>query len=288
MSLRHVGLIVHPRRDARQVLLRVAEWARGHGVTVAGLAHEDTVLPPGFERRPESELAGDADLVVGLGGDGTILRALRLAAPFRVPVLGAQLGRVGFLAEVQCSELPEALERVASGDFRVERRCALDLRRPGRERQTAYNDVALARVPGHGAAAFEVIVDGEVFARYAADALVVSTPTGSTAYSFAAGGPIMSPRFEAVLVTPVAPHGPFDRTVVLHPDEDLLIRMLPRSAGLLIEIDGVGAGEAAVGDELAIGTRAGAALVVRLNGTSFFAKARAKLRLVDAAEIEGG
>ena len=115
-------------------------------------------------------------------------------------------------------------------------------------RFSAFNDSALSRVPGNGPAALAVEVEGEIFARYTADALVIATPTGSTAYSFAAGGPIVSPRHRGLLVTPVAPHAAFDRACFLHPDEDLRVYVLDRSAPLLLEADGQRVTELNAGD----------------------------------------
>ena len=113
---------------------------------------------------------------------------------------------------------------------------------------TAFNDSALSRIPGNGPAALAVEVEDEVFARYTADALVIATPTGSTAYSFAAGGPIVSPLHRGLLVTPVAPHAAFDRACFLHPEERLRVHVLERSAPVLLEADGQRVGELRQGD----------------------------------------
>ena len=177
--------------------------------------------------------------MIGLGGDGTILRALKLATEHEVPVLGVNLGRLAFLAEVNLDELPDALDRIDRDEHWMEERAVMTVTGtcfPARSR--AFNDSALSRVPGNGPAALAVEVEDEVFARYTADALVIATPTGSTAYSFAAGGPIVSPRHRGLLVTPVAPHAAFDRAVFLHPDERLRVHVLDRSAPLLLEADG--------------------------------------------------
>ena len=192
--------------------------------------------------------------MIGLGGDGTILRALKLATEQRIPVLGVNLGRLAFLAEVNLDELPDALDRIDRGEHWIEERAVMTVQGtcfPMRLR--SFNDSALSRVPGNGPAALAVEVEGEIFARYTADALVIATPTGSTAYSFAAGGPIVSPRHRGLLVTPVAPHAAFDRAVFLHPDEGLRVHVLDRCAPLLLEADGQRVAELHAGDCIEFG-----------------------------------
>ena len=271
-----LGLVVHPERDSRDPVELLTRWAGERGIALAGLETEDALLPPAFERVSEEALCSCCDFVIGLGGDGTILRAVRLAAPGDVPVLPVNLGRLGFLAEVELDELPAALAALGEGRYTTEPRTAVALR----ERPVlAYNDIGLIRSPGRGPAALSVEVDGDILAEYRADALVVSTPTGSTAHSFSAGGPIVSPRLHGLIVTPVAPHSAFDRSVFLHPDESLRIRVLARSAPLLIEADGVPAGELRAGDAVEAHVAPRPARLVRLDGTAFYARARRKLQL---------
>ena len=151
---------------------------------------------------------------------------------------------------------------------------------------SAFNDSALSRVPGHGPAALAVEVEDEVFARYTADALVIATPTGSTAYSFAAGGPIVSPRHRGLLVTPVAPHAAFDRAVFLHPDESLRVHVLDRSAPLLLEADGQRVAELNAGRLHRVRDRATRpAQILRLQPQGFYERARRKLQLTDSSEL---
>ena len=151
--------------------------------------------------------------------------------------------------------------------------------------QTAFNDAALTRVAGHGPAALAVEVEGEIFARYTADALVIATPTGSTGYSFSAGGPIVSPRHAGLLVTPVAPHAAFDRAVFLHPSEKLRVHVLDRSAPLLLEADGQSVAELRQGDCIQFGLDPRSAKVLRLHTDGFYERARRKLQLTDSSEL---
>jgi NAD+ kinase len=281
-----IGVVVHPRRDSHELIACIIRWAERHSCEVRGLDEARDLLPGNVRTVPEDDLARDGSLVIGLGGDGTILRALKLATPHEVPVLGVNLGRLAFLAEVNLDELPGALDQIDRGDYRLEARATMRVDAPidGLPRD-AFNDSAISRVPGHGPAALAVEVEGEVFARYTADALVIATPTGSTAYSFAAGGPIVSARHRGLLVTPVAPHAAFDRAVFLHPDESLRVHVLDRSAPLLLECDGQRGPALSQGDCVEFRVADRPAHVVRLHDHGFYERARVKLQLTDSSEL---
>ncbi len=284
-----VGLVLHPRRDSREALDALSAWAGAVGTRLAAVPEElPRVGCPADLMRPE-EMASTADLIVALGGDGTVLRALRLAHGHEhqgrgVPVLGVNLGKLGFLAEVDVPELPWALDAVTAGRWSVETRVALQADLPG-SRRIAFNDVALVRHPGRGQAAVGLEVDGELFVRYAADAVVVATPTGSTAYSFSAGGPVVSPRAQGMLVVPVAPHSSFNRTLFLSCSEPLALHVLPSSGPLAVEVDGEVVAEVRPGDVVPVSTDLHAGAVVRLGHRSFYQRARRKLRVTDSAEL---
>src|SRR3954449_5918682 len=279
-----IGVVLHPRRDSQDMVECIVRWAAGHGMEVCTLHEARELVPPTVRCVAEEELAVGAGLLIGLGGDGTILRALKLATPENVPVLGVNLGRLAFLAEVNLDELPAALDQIDQGDYRVEQRATMDAHWPGGS-LTAFNDTALSRHPGHGPAALAVEVEEEVFARYTADALVIATPTGSTAYSFAAGGPIVSPRHTGLLVTPVAPHAAFDRAVFLHPSESLRVHVLDRSAPLLLEADGQRVAELNAGDCIQFSMSDTPARILRLQPQGFYERARRKLQLTDSSEL---
>jgi NAD+ kinase len=281
-----IGVVVHPRRDSHQLIACIIRWAARHSCEVRGLEEARDLLPDSVRTVPEDELAENGSLVIGLGGDGTILRALKLATPHEVPVLGVNLGRLAFLAEVNLDELPAALDQIDRGEYRLEARATMRVQGAidGLPRE-AFNDSAISRVPGHGPAALAVEVEGEVFARYTADALVIATPTGSTAYSFAAGGPIVSARHRGLLVTPVAPHAAFDRAVFLHPDESLCVHVLDRSAPLLLECDGQRGPALEQGDCVEFCVAEQPAHIVRLHDHGFYERARVKLQLTDSSEL---
>jgi len=279
-----VGLVLHPERDCGGAVGSVLDWADRRGIRVLGIDTEIGRLGCTADPVTADELRALADLLVSLGGDGTMLRAMRLADRQRFPVLGVNLGKLGFLAEVDVPELPTALSAIDGHNFAVEPRLAVDAV-IGDRVLTAFNDFAFVRFPGQKTAAIAVRAAGHPFVSYAADALVVATPTGSTAYSFSAGGPIVSPAVEALLVTPVAPHSAYNRGLVVSVGDQLALDILPGSGRLAVEADGNLVANVEPGDTIDLMPRPGAARVVRLGRTTFYERARRKLRLTDSAEI---
>jgi NAD+ kinase len=278
------GLVLHPQRDSADAVAAVLGWAAKRDIEILGIEGEIVRLNCAAIPVTPEELGRRADLVVSLGGDGTMLRAMRIADGQRAPVLGVNLGKLGFLAEVDVPDLSDALTAIDDHEFSIEPRLAVDAVLGGRT-VTAFNDVAVVRVPGDGSAVVAVRVGGQPFVSYAADAVVVATPTGSTAYSFSAGGPITSPSVEALLVTPAAPHSAWSRGVVLSVHDTVELDILPTSGRLAVEVDGGVAGYVGPGDRIELRARPGAARVVRLGHTTFYQRARRKLRLTDSAEI---
>ena len=288
--LASVGVVLHPERMDLDAVATLLAWADRRSLPVYGLPDEVGRLDCAAQPVAPEQLAERSSLLVSLGGDGTMLRTLRLGHRGAVPVLGVNFGRLGFLAEVDLPDLPAALESIDAHEFTVEPRTAVtyscgpepDVDEHGE--MLAYNDVALVREPGHGSAVVEVVVEGNPFVRYAADAVIVATPTGSTAYSFSAGGPVVSPRVEGLLVVPAAAHSSFNRALMLSTAEDLLLRVLPTSGRLAVEVDGNVRRTVGPGDELTFRVHPGAGRVVRLGRTTFYDRARRKLQVTGSAE----
>jgi NAD+ kinase len=282
--LHAVGLVLHPQRDSAEAVDAILGWAQRRDVQVLGVGAEIQRLNCAALAVAPDELAQRSDLLVSLGGDGTMLRAMRLADQQRALVLGVNLGKLGFLAEVDVPDLPEALSIIDAHQYTVEPRLALDAV-IGEQVVTAFNDIAVVRFPGEPSAGVAVWAAGHPFVSYAADAVVVATPTGSTAYSFSAGGPIVSPEVEALLVTPAAPHGAYNRGLVLSVRDSLALEILPPSGRLAIEVDGQVMAHVCAGDRIELRPRPGASHVVRVGRTTFYERARRKLRLTDSAEL---
>ena len=279
-----IGLVLHPQRDSAEAVKAVLDWATRNGTEILGIGDEIKRLNCAATAVPAGELGQRSDLLVSLGGDGTMLRAMRLADGSKTPVLGVNLGKLGFLAEVDVPDLPWALSVIDSNDYTIEPRLAIDAA-VGSIAVTAFNDVAVVRIPGDGSAVVAVRVGGQPFVSYAADAVIVATPTGSTAYSFSAGGPIMSPSVEALLVTPAAPHSAYNRGVVLSVADTVTLELLASSGRLAFEVDGRVSCYVDPGQSVELQSRPGGAQVVRLGQTSFYQRARRKLRITDSAEI---
>jgi|SRR3954464_7000182 NAD+ kinase len=281
-----VGLVLHPRRDSKVAIEAILKWAANRDGKVLGLPEEIgridcSAVPVGPE-----EMIERADLLVSLGGDGTMLRTMRLATGPSTPVLGVNLGRLGFLAEIDIDDLPRALTAIDEHRYEIEPRMAVCAELPDGRVVTAFNDIALVRIPGDGMAALAVSVEGHPFVRYSADAVIVATSTGSTAYSFSAGGPIVSPTVEGFLVIPAAAHSAFNRAIMLSANEGVTLDLLPVSGELAVEVDGGVAAHLSSGDRLAVTALPAAAQVVRLGGTTFYERARRKLRVSGSAEVD--
>ena len=279
-----VGLMLHPERDCGGAVASVLDWADQRGIEVLGIDSELSRLACTANPVSEEELRQRADLLVSMGGDGTMLRAMRLADRQRFPVLGVNLGKLGFLAEVDVPDLPAALSAIDDRSYTTEPRLALDAV-IGDRTITAFNDVVCVRFPGHKSAEISVRAAGHPFVSYAADAIVVATPTGSTAYSFSAGGPIVSPALECLVVTPVAPHSAYNRGLVISVGDQLALEILRGSGRLAVEADGIASADIGPGDRIELTPRPGAARVVRFGRTTFYQRAQRKLRLTDSAEI---
>jgi NAD+ kinase len=280
-----VGLVLHPRRDCGAAIDAIVAWAQRHDVTVLGLHDEVTRIDCQAEAVTSEEMVERAGLLVSLGGDGTMLRTMRLVEGRKTVVLGVNVGRLGFLAEVDLPDLPDALSAIDEHRFTVEPRTAVRTVLPDGKEVSAFNDIALVRVPGDGLAAVGITVEDKNFVNYAADAVIVSTPTGSTAYSFSAGGPIVSPNVEGLIVTASAAHSSFNRPLMTALPERLQLDVLPGSGRLAIEVDGIIEGYADAGDCLKIEPIPAAAQVIRLGGTSFYERARRKLRVEGSAQV---
>lgn len=230
--LQRLGLVIHPRRDVAGAFDALAAWSEAEGVDVV------QVSAPGQDRHlaPPGDPA-TCDLLVSLGGDGTTLAALRTAAAVGKPVLGVACGSLGALTAVGAADVAAALDRVVAGDWHARRLSALLVESDGAEPQVAVNDLVIVR-QGAGQIAAEVRVDGELFIRFAGDGLVVGTQVGSSAYTLAAGGPVLAPGGDGMVFTPLAPHGGCCPPLVTGPGSRLELHVEPGHGGARIELDG--------------------------------------------------
>lgn len=245
-----VGIVVHGGRD--ESVAAATEAVRGFhdlgvDVTVAAAdpseAHPVQLDGAAPTVAPDDGFLDGLDLAISFGGDGTFLRAAHLCRDPGIPVLGVNLGRLGFLAEVELDDLGPALRAVAAGEFSVEERPTLEVvihDADGAElsRAWALNEVAVEKTVRQRLLLVDVHIDNTLFAQVPADALIIATATGSTAYALSAGGPIVSPRVDATLVVPVAPHSLFDRTVLAGPGEWVRVDLASGQPPALVSCDG--------------------------------------------------
>jgi NAD+ kinase len=282
-----VAMIVHRERAQAADLAREAiEWLteRGHEVRVSA----EDAGPAGLDEWscPDDKLADDLDVAISLGGDGTMLRAVDLVSPAGVPVIGVNVGHLGYLTECEPNGLRNALERYFSGEHGIEERMTLEVTAESPAAGgavatvSALNEALLEKTePGH-TIRLAVTIGERPFITYAADGLILATPTGSTAYNLSVRGPIVSPNLAALVMTPVSPHQLFDRSLVLDPSEGVRVEVLDGPAATLL-VDGRTIAELAPGD--AVACRAGAhnARLVTFGPRDFHHILKSKFGLAD-------
>jgi NAD+ kinase len=228
-----IALVVHPTREISGALKRLEAWAGGHGLDVIQI---QTLGASAREVAERGELAA-SDLVIALGGDGTVLAALRAAAREDVPVLGVACGSLGALTAVHADALEAALDRVWHGDWTPRPLPAIAIHPAGADHEWALNDFVVVR-RGAGQVVVNVYVDDELYVRLAGDGLIVASALGSSAYSMAAGGPVLASGMPALVCTPVAMHGGNAPPLVVPASTDVRIEVRPSFAGFDVELDG--------------------------------------------------
>ena len=238
-----IGILSRPRREQLSVVVpSLLKWLEARGIKTA--LDEETVaaLPTGSKGQPRSAVADASQLLLVLGGDGTMLAAARLAAPRRIPILPINMGSLGFLTSFTLDELYPALEETLAGNSSISQRVMLqaELVRAGSviESQSALNDVVIHKGALARMIQLELNINSDFVCRYRADGLIVSSPTGSTAYSLSAGGPIVHPAVEAFVITPICPHMLTDRPVVVRDYSQVEIKMNGDAESVYLTLDG--------------------------------------------------
>jgi NAD+ kinase len=239
-----IGIVTKPNEPrAAEVAARIAKWAAEHEINLFvtnRISERD--LPPGTFSASAREIADHCDVLIALGGDGTMIGTARLVSGRGTPVLGVNLGTLGYLTEFTVEDVIPALEDVARGHYEIDRRMMLDWRvmRDGDQvgAGRALNDVvvnksALARIID-----IDLTVGGQYVTTYRADGLILSTPTGSTAYNLSAGGPIIEPSVEAIAIAPICPHTLTNRPLVLPHGSNIRLRICTREQEVMLTSDG--------------------------------------------------
>jgi NAD+ kinase len=287
---RRLGVVGHPRYAVfGAALARLLAFAEERGLE---LFLEDDLL----EAAPGAPLltpdvVPTLDVLLTLGGDGTLLRGARLVAREMVPVLGINLGHLGFLTTAPPAELESALERWLRGDFELDRRMALDIRSVAPDGGTggeylALNDAVLHKGGAARVIRLKVTALREEVGSYSADGIILATPTGSTAYSLSAGGPIVHPDVDCIIATPISPHTLSVRPLVLPAEEMLTVEVLTPSEELILTIDGQESERLTPGARVVVSRAANRVCLVRFPERTFFSTLRRKLRWGDLEERE--
>ena len=238
-----IGIFSRPRPSTiAEIVPELLAWLKQRGVTVVYDAETANALRPGEVGRTRQEVVQQAELLLVLGGDGTILAASREAAPRGIPILPINLGGLGFLTSFTIEELYPALEDVLAGNAAVNERVLLVVQRIHNDEKLAPQRVLNEAVMHKGTVArmidLELHVDGSFVCRYRSDGLIVATPTGSTAYSLSAGGPIVHPAVESILITPICPHTLSDRPVVIPDTSCIELRFSDHADSVFLTLDG--------------------------------------------------
>jgi len=284
-TVRRVGLVPHRERgEAHELAKHTAAWLGEHGVEVRVPADDAEASGLTHVAVAREQFPDGLDVVVSLGGDGTMLRTVDLVYEARVPVLGVNVGQLGYLAEVEPPDLDEALLGLVEGRYRVDERMVLEVdvtsAGPAGGRWFALNETVLEKLHTGRLARLDVEINGTFFTTYAADGVIVATPTGSTAYSFSARGPIVSPRIRCMLLTPVSPHMLFDRSLVLDATETIRF-VVTDARSVTVTADGLELGELAAGDTVECSAGPHPARIVTFGPRDFHQILKAKFGLAD-------
>ena len=284
-NIRAVGLVPHRVRGvAHELAGAAARYFREHGVEVRVPDLEAKASGLGELGVPSEGFVAGLDLVISLGGDGTMLHAVDLVYPAPVPILGVNVGQLGYLTEVEPDELDASLPRLLAGDFAVSERMVLAVHVVSSGAATgtwfALNEAALEKQRNGHLIRLDVSINGSPFTTYAADGVIVATPTGTTAYSFSVRGPIASPALRCLVLTPVSPHMLFDRSLVLADSEELGFVMCD-DQGVVLTLDGRELGKLGAGDQVSCVAAADPLRLASLRARDFHQVLKAKFALPD-------
>jgi NAD+ kinase len=281
-KIKRIGLIGNPDKAAcAQSVIKAAQLIRAAGRTVLS---ETTTAQLGRLREnvhPNvAALARQCDLLLVFGGDGTMLGVARDIAGSQTPMLGINIGGLGFLTAVPSAKLPQALKQIWHGEFKFEARALIEAHGIGNEKpihQTALNDLVISRGISPRLIELHVSVDGEPLTRYRCDGLIISSPTGSTAYSLAAGGAVVFPTADVFELTPICPHTLSNRSLILPLASNISVKVMNPRPATVLSADGHIVSELCAGDEITIQRSRQTVQLMHLKGSSFFETLRVKL-----------
>lgn len=279
----HLGLVLNVNKDKSFPNARkVYDWFQKRGVEV--LIEEEAAGMMDLQETGASfsELREKVDLIILFGGDGTFLYTARNFMGSEVPLLGVNLGRLGFLTEIETEELEETMEKLVNGEYEIEKRLLLRIQIE-REGETivdslALNDGVINRGANARMIGLEININDQFVNSYRADGLIIATPTGSTAYSLSAGGPLVNPCLEAIIVTPICPHTLYVRPLIVSATEKLAVRVSGDSQDMKITIDGNESHTLLAEDRIIIAAAEKTVSLLKLPGKTFYNILQEKMR----------
>lgn len=278
---RFIAYINTRRPEAIEHGKELLKWLEGIGVACYFSPESATAIGRIDLAIEEHQITNDFKLAMALGGDGSVLRTVTAVSDLEIPVLGINFGRIGYLSGVEPNLSYKRINQFLDGDFYLEKRMRLEITSANTSGSLyALNEVVVEKVDAGRTVRLALEINGEFFTSYATDALIVATPTGSTAYSMSARGPIIDPMHQAILLTPVAPHSLFDRALVLSPDDELKISVLP-DCEASFAVDGKVIGNLEINDSITCKTATKPAQLVSFGGSNFHQALKEKFGLSD-------
>lgn len=281
--MKHFYVIANPmKKGANETAERIAAYLRERGATCEGSSQKKDCGGSGKGYTDVGCIPGDTECVITLGGDGTLIQAARDLVDLQLPMIGVNLGNLGYLTQVSKGEkIAPMLDALLSDNFTVEKRMMLEGRVMGPDRVQrgiALNDIVLTRKDVLQMLKFQVYLNGEYFNEYMADGMIAATPTGSTAYNLSAGGPIVAPGARLMVLTPICSHSINSRSIVLSPEDKVSLRLMPHGDGEQTAVfDGDQVLDLRCGDTLEICRSESCTRLIQLKNVSFLENLRSKM-----------
>lgn len=278
-----IGIIVNlEKKEVLKITGQIVDWLERHGKKVLITETGSDTVKQGITTCSEKELASQAECIIVLGGDGTLLSAARNIGVQGIPLFGVNLGQLGFLTEIELPDLIPALDKLISGQYEIEERMMIKatVKRNGQEICSFFglNDAVITKGAFARLIRLKTYINDEYVDIYRADGLIISTPTGSTAYSLSAGGPLVSPNLELMIVTPICPHTFYSRPMVIDKDSIVRVEITATQAEVMLTIDGQSGFQLKPFDEVIVEKAPLNAKFMKLNKRGFYEILRKKLK----------
>jgi len=276
--LKTIGITVHIDRPlVKETADRIVRWSEKNGLKCLLCSELANSIKRTDVCAVDDQGWKECEVIITLGGDGSMLASARAFGKLGVPILGINLGKLGFLTEVTQNQIEESLIRLKEDKFKIEQRMVFDISVADKAGLVALNDVVVDHGGAFKLAKIDLFSNNEFVCPYDSDGLIVSTPTGSTAYSLSAGGPVMHPAMEAIAVSPISPHTLALRTIIFPPDSNLTIRSGSEEIELRVALDGQVIGNIALGEEVSIRKADYKLKLIKLDTRSYYEVLRTKL-----------